>query len=692
MKEEFDRANPPPKPTQPMVIINDNILGAPPKPKPKEPNYIYPSANYPIQNPYNSTSAYMTAPTNNGVPIINKYNISVQGMDGNITSTANIFEDILPESNVAMNRMTTLGERIILHSYIRSILLKRGDGENVSFTDKKPELINLLSHMKMMEINPYHFSRITNNQYKTMADNFVMFRSCYPIRLDKKANRLSCATDDLGANIRVYSMSVYDDLANNINTQGLLKVYSEAWREILFYLYIREEILKKKICPHFPFIHSYYIAENSGIDFDKIKEIKNTTNFKNQDFMETNKKIKNSLFVDTIQQMITHGHAQIAKINTDLLEKKKKPEVFKFNPNTKVRMISNDTVNVDNKNFDINKRSNKCIVAITEAPDVNIIDWSTRTYSIEEGPIKRQINSGVHSDITWKSVIFQILVAFTVMHEKKIAIREFSWGKNIFIKSFNDTGAIGYWKYKIKNVDFYVPNMKALVIFDSCYDKIENGYSDKLDKINFKTVGNFYETPSSFNADGFNMEVMTDEKKQVEDELKKCFQSIFDKNAFGKAFQMYGGMEPSPEILKLIDDIGSSNYNNYNGTGNNVVSLVDIFINNFGFFLHNKMGTVVEQNDLQQLYEPAYQINEIKQGDLVAYNDGPNEETYKWGLYIGANAPQHNILILQNKSYVSKQMHSQELRRAYGTILQTFKPDHKLTSEDELLETYTVMY
>ena len=397
--------------------------------------------------------------------------------------------------------MTTLGERQILYSYIRSILVKKGDGEQISFSDtnkSKPEIINLLSYMKMLEINPYHFSRLTNNPYRTMPDNFVMFRSCYPVRLQKSANFLMCAKESVGANIRIYSMSLYDELANKINYGAIKKKYSDVWREVMFYQYIREEILKKKICPHFPFIYSYYVTDNTGIDFNKIKALKQSYVDKNFEFEKSNEIIKNNIFSDTINSMINsdkkHGLVLTPDkmnqylsntsgiVNLDIIEKQHK---IKYNDNKKTVIfdLSNNKLEVD-----ITQKSSKCLVAITEAPNQNIINWSTRAYVIDDGPIRKQLNTGIHDELTWKSVIFQILIAFYVMDLKGIAIKEMSWSRNIFIKDLDQDSSIGYWKYKIGGIDYYIPNMGFLVIIDSCFDDLKDstGIEDLDDGKNIK--------------------------------------------------------------------------------------------------------------------------------------------------------------------------------------------------------------
>ena len=49
------------------------------------------------------------------------------------------------------------------------------------------------------------------------------------------------------------------------------------WREIAFYEFTREEILKKIICPHFPMMYSWFISTGSDVDFKKLRLINTDT-------------------------------------------------------------------------------------------------------------------------------------------------------------------------------------------------------------------------------------------------------------------------------------------------------------------------------------------------------------------------------------------------------------------------------
>ena len=630
------------------------------------------------------------------VPVIKTYNISFQGMDGSMVRASNIFEDILPESKVAMNRMISLSERQILHTYIRSILVRRGDGEEVAFDDKKPELMNILSYLKILEINPYHYSRVTDNHLRTLSDNFVMFKSCYPIRVNEKRS-VSCAKDGIGSNVRIYSMSVYDELSNLISdrSSGIVKNASDVWREIMFYTFVREEILKKKICPHFPYMHAYYVTDNNSIDFDKIKKIKKTINSMDHTKQHTNDIFRNEMAREGIDGIVSteDGYNFVVKMNS--APKTSETYVVKLNDSEgykNSRLLSADRLNYDGKEISVNARSSKCVVAITEAPDINIIDWSTRTYVVENKPGMAQVSSGSHSDMTWKSVLFQIYVSYLTMVSKRILIREFSWEKNIYIKNLRDTGPVGFWKYNVRQIPFYIPNMKALVMFDSSFDQVQNGYTDSMNNFEFKILGDCFGTIPPIGMITYGETVPRDELYQ------EMFNNIFDTNIFTTAFRTYGGISPGPEIINLInairgesDDIFKDPTNAYYPMDIIVSNLITKLLTHFGFFLHNKMGLMVDKFDSPQIYEAAYNIGDCKKGEIIAVTDGP--DSYVWATYISAGRNGiHNVLTkdLDTETYHIQQFNRRDIKRAYGVVTQNTNMDTKIGSDDELIETYNV--
>lgn len=423
----------------------------------------------------------------------------------------------------------------------------------------------------------------------------------------------------------------------------------------------------------------------------KLGQIKDTRDIHNDDYIRMNQKIKSSLFKNTMDKIITTTNGKDYIVNKRALEKHKIHNTIKVNDNIKKnsRLIDPNKVTMGDETINSNDPSSKCIVAITEAPDQNIIDWSTRTYVIEDGPIRKQINTGVHSDLTWKSVLFQILIAFAVMHNKKIAINEFSWEKNIFIKTFKDTGAVGYWRYKINDIDFYVPNMGALVIIDSSYASLKDGITDKVKpEFKFRLVGDFCPDPSLIDSNMFKLHITTN---TFDDVIKDMFKKIFSPD-IGTSFKIYGGMVPGDDIIHIINEIYNVNFLDHKDTKTDIItSLTDTLINQFGMFLHNKLGDIVDQTDLQQLREPGKEVISCKKGELVAYRESGPQEIYKWGIISNPEMANLTLLIIENKIYQTHNTAPTNIRRIFGDITQKYKPDHKLNSNDELLETYNII-
>jgi len=642
-------------------------------------------------------------------PIIKKYNISIQGLGGNLFNTSQVFEDLLPESNVGQHRMVSLSERTVLHNYIRSILIKRGDGEEIAFKDKDQELLNLLSYMKVLEINPYHFSRITNNALITMPENFLMFRSCYPIRVNKTNSNISCATDNINANIRIYSLSLYDMLAFKLNDGNVRKIFSDVWRELMTYTFLREEILKKKTSPHFPFLHTYYLTENSSIDFDEIKKLQ-VDNF-NDDYNVTDRKIKNAMFKSSNDERKVIDTKDFIAFTYDIdkMTKQVKSERIKsiksIIDEKKVKLRNEKEFIYDNNNtININTRSSKCLVCITESPTMNIIDWSTKTYVIEDGPIRRQVSTGMHSDITWKSVIFQMLQAFMTLCNARVVIRDFSWPKNVFIKTFDDTGSVGFWKYNINGIDYFIPNGKALVIIDSSYEQVAKGYTDEFTNgMKFKIIGDFLNTPSYIEFEKTRIQLQNN-IPDISDYVL-MFKQFFNPSELDNMFNLNGGIRPPEEIMDLITAMheGIDTLLDPPKTIEDLLTDIEhiFMIDNFGLFLHNKIGSIVTQMELPQLYETGHRITDCRKGDIVAVKLDTDSEQYVWGMFIsGVNDPasgMYQILEMNNSDkstirYTREHRMYTQIRRSAGPVKQNFGSDPKMANFDEMLETYTLKF
>jgi len=174
-------------------------------------------------------------------PIQKTMNITLANPTGNHTMMSRIYEDVLPQDPVFSS--LTLKERNTNVKFIRDHMTRFGDGEEMDVTGVDN---TLLSYIRMMDVSPY---TTNNNPYKTLPDRMLLYSGAYPIRYDKN-NILQPSKNSMGVNIRIYQLSVGEFLSRNINN-SISQLNFDLWREIHFYEFIREKILKEKICPHF---------------------------------------------------------------------------------------------------------------------------------------------------------------------------------------------------------------------------------------------------------------------------------------------------------------------------------------------------------------------------------------------------------------------------------------------------------
>lgn len=531
-----------------------------PKPVQQKPltQQIYPSAYVPVANPYYPNATNVAFPwqyTPNNVPIIKNYNISLGGPNDDVTKVANLYEDMLPNvSNVPTNTFNTVKERMVIHHYVRSIFIKTGDGEEVligggNAVNTNSEITNLLSHIKLLEINPYHHSRQTDNPYRTLAENFVMYRSCYPIKMGNY-NVVECSKSSIGMNIRIYLLSKYDD---DINSSAILSRYnSDIWRELDYYQYIRDEIIKPNISPNFIALHSHYMTKNTGINFDKFNTIRGKIDIKNLNISKMNADVKNNLYVRYIKDY--YFNDKDVKVTFDDLIKENIIPV-KSTPRSVTdierRTVTDKRVDeliISNKLVHY-MDSDKCLVMLSEAPTQNFLDWATRTYQIGNGPIKKMVQNGYHDDKLWESIYFQLLLSMLIMFDKKIMFTDFSLNNNVYIKDLkqNDQN-IGIWKYIYDGIEYYVPNYGYLLMIDSNFAEI-NGTTNKLS--------------SSYDPSAINFRIKSTLLKDKNDNgeiYKLCVKNmirVFGSDNLGREFTNYGGVPPTPEFIKKLDTIVS---------------------------------------------------------------------------------------------------------------------------------------
>jgi hypothetical protein len=654
----------PPKPKapagQPGTMPNPAVFQPILQPNPYDPRAY---ANYMQYMGYNMQPA----------PVYKEYNININGVSGSHLKTAVLFEDALPIKNVS-GTFNSVGERVTMYEAIRSTLFTAGDGKDVSIEN---DSYNLLSHLKLMDMNPYNASRFSPNPYKGLPSGFLLYRSCYPIRHDSRNGTSVCATNSTGVNLRIYRLT---EGAYMINKQNITKLsdYDE-WRDIAFYNYVKEHIVKKKVCPNFPIMYGYNITINSGINFDELMMIQDRTRMTDKPLIPNQGLPNTSLYQQNPSYLTQVRRDQKMPIN--------QPLPLNNGVNRQIAMVRDPATGVLRQHITIiptpeeeaialNKYTGKTLVCLTEASNYSITGWAKKEYRAE-GNIKTMINSGYHTKAVWESIIFQMLAALYTMQLHGIVINGFRLDRNVFIKDINTGGAVtNYWKYKIEGIEYYIPNHGYIVLIDTNFRDFD------------KTIDAGKETDLTRER---KLEApFIDNKKLAIDEyiakIFDMFRSAIDPNIFDNDFSNDNGVKPPEEILRLLTNIK-------NMADSKPTMSIAYYIRKFmTMFMNNRVGTLLADNEMNNIKRDG--MKEFRKGQIVTMKDQDGID--KFVICIQQKGDISKIItkdkVTSDANIIEKEVPTSSLCEysLAEPVKQIFKMNESNLSEDTLLETYNI--
>jgi hypothetical protein len=480
-------------------------------------------------------------------------------------------------------------------------------------------------------------------------------------------------------NIKIYKLITEEYQAGKMNIQNSSNSNNHMdyniWREMAYYEYIREYIIKRKECPNFASMYGFYIAEKCMIDFDKIKSFRGEGKIDQPMFIPENQINKGTGLrgVPSIPSGPSGYSGECNELgpitNVDIANviNKSKQQAQKFLGKTPPPFMGNNMVP------NPEAYTGKAIVALTESPFYNIFGWASKTYQVE-GNVKRMINTGVHQEAVWHSIVFQMMSALYSLQIHGIVFNNFNIEDNIYVKDLSLHGNItSYWKYKIDGIDYYIPNYGYLVMFDSSYKDIESnqGTFIKQQVAKHKVIGK-----------PFGDQIKDADVKKLTFDM---FKSAVNSNVYNQTFINNGGCEPPAEIKKLFDSItDSTSRDTMNDVGTYIYKFMRRFIN-------NRVGTYLKETEVTNVRKD--DIKEYKKGQMVILEEASN--TYKFVMYIGENKPGVSLILTRDegsKDIVDKLVPVSSL---YGyskmePIMQTFKPTESNMNDDDLLETYII--
>ncbi len=666
---------------EPPLILEQKIYDVNKQIQPKQQP---PPAYIPVYNQIGDVVKNIDNPTY-VQPFQKQYNITLGNPLGNYKLLNTVFEDVLPGDPSTLSFNTTY-ERYDLIKWMRSLLIQTIDGEPM---DVKGGQNSILSFIKIINYNPYDI--------KTFGNNFLLYNGAYPIRF--RDEKLQIAKPSNGVNIRIYNLTLGEMRAETINKQ-INKYDFDIWREMWFYTYVRNELIKKKISPNFVSSILYKIDKKININWKEFNivyqkyndEINKKHNLEGNIYNSLKPNINNINIIINIISLNKLLYNKILKefyselnIEVKYYEPFKIPSVLSSIKNLNINPHINNIVieyedngdkkyihykrssidelkkivflNILNRNkLDLNTTSGNNLILVTEAPTTTLIKWATPVYE-NYGSLKKMISTGYHSINVWKSIIFQILYIFYVLYEKEIYFEELSLEKNFFIKDLQyDSNNVKYWVYTIDKINYYVPNYGYLVLFDSTYSNIntmENDFKYKLLSSEFDKNNN----------------------EDIKQNILLKFDSIVNTSNFCSKIKMNFGLMPCEEICKLLDSINNTKFNK---------SFEVYFSDNFSCFFNNRIGNILmktEKEIINKLNRPNFE-----KGQLFIYEKRYDE--FYWVMYDSddaTNPRQKHIWVKENNVYIKTLINIYNLYSYPEVVL----PDK--INEENIIERYSLL-
>jgi hypothetical protein len=545
----------------------------------------------PTTNAINKLLPYVPTYTPN-VPVNKIYNISLSNPQANHGTLSMIYEDILPGEKT-MYTFLTLKERTAIKSSLRTSILNKYDGEELTIANGKN---SILSWIKIYDLNPYNNNP---NPYVNIPYGFSIYRSAYPIKYSREENTLKSTPTSVAINIRIYQLTSGAIIAQDYEN-GKYKYLFDIWRELDYYKKI-DNIIKSKQSPNFLNLLLYFFDSTTSIDFDSLMaKNKGTTNYQ---------KMNNDLitkFLTIYKEDVPS--AKVSNSNTTVNYKIssrpiRRNVILTGGAGTEAGIQTEPPTTKEI--IDLTKTDNKKLVILTEGANVNILKWKSKIYE-PTGSVLKNISTGYHTTEVWRSILFQMVYACAILEKNEMYFNNFSLKNNFFIKEVQTESTSQLcWLYKVNNIEYYIPNYGYVLAIDSNYSDITDF---KQDELQFKIIGKAYGKPDY-------------ESKYIKDSLKSFMNADNWKLEENKVLI---NTELSDEVKDLMTKIS-------NQLDKADKTIIDSLPECFPEFFNNKFGNLItraEKENFSILNKPIY-----KSGSLMIRQKRYDE--YDWVIYMG---------------------------------------------------------
>lgn len=567
----------------------------------------------------------------------NRYIIANDNPYQNVNRLNFLYEDFIPDP-LMPDKILTINDRFNLGEFISNNVLSLFEKDTDKYYLGKAEqqiikslytneidgLSKIFSKIKSLRLNP-NFEGNNN-----MPKDFMIFKSCYPIR--KTDTNVTCSKSSQSVNLRIYKtpFNTETKTTGEISYEEIKGIpeNSHINNELNYYMQINN-IIKNKESPNFPIC--YGIVKNiydKTINFESQKptELKISDSDDNYDVQMKNMTETAKSAYDYLCDYIITKHPEVDKSDIEDKTNKLKGAIednfksyksiysfstnkdyiirFKNNKVNQMKVYLNQLFKTFNfKDFDywrntkkvptdetismldsnneivkINKSELDYVItfSLCESPDWSYKEW-TSPQTIRQYGVAKMIESGWHTDEEKEIFTFQLLYALLVMLKHRIFIPNFSIN-NIFIKKIiTKEMQTKIFVYEIDGIKYYIPNKGFYVMIDQRY-ATSNNNEDKQ----YYKEDNDHKNNVSINDDKYDSNII--------EMIKNIFNTILNngsiicQNVLKSMIEDQMIKEPMIETDKINDYISP---------------IRDLIIYCFMKYSNNRNGTIISADEFR---------------------------------------------------------------------------------------------
>lgn len=661
----------------------------------------------------------------------NRYIIANDNPYQNINRLNFLYEDFIPDP-LMPDKILTINDRFNLGEFISNNVLSLFEKDTDKYYLGKAEqqiikslytneidgLSKIFSKIKSLKLNP-NFEGNDN-----MPKDFMIFKSCYPIR--RTDLNVTCSKTSQSVNLRIYKTPFRTESKTLDGTEYQeiknIEDHCHINDELDYYMQINN-IIKSKESPNFPIC--YGIVKNiydKTIEFESKKPtaLKITESDDKYDIQMKNMIDTTKLAYEYLKEYILKNHPEVDKMkmeeNTNKLIKSMdevfttyssvhskttdKERILRYKKSTtsKMKMYldrlfkvfnfrdfekwklerttsepkSIETIkllNSDGELVDIHKSELDYVItfSLCESPDWSYKEW-TSPQTIRQYGVAKMIESGWHTEEEKEIFTFQLLYALLVMLKNRIYIPNFSIN-NIFIKKLKTSDMqTKIFVYEIDGIKYYIPNKGFYVMIDQRYatndiNKVDQYYekNDAPDKNNVSINNNAYDN-------------------LVKDMIIGVINGILT----NKSYICAERITTSYDRESLIDTTDINKCIN---------SIRNLIIHNFMKYANNRNGTIISADEFRLINGNIKPLINYECGELVLESID-NNTRYRIAQIVSLPDDNNDKVMIQtvdndNKKTITEKSIIELFSVKNNSLFKQIK-DKYIRSDDNIIETYSI--